>query len=244
MEDIAPELYKKIQYRMRQILSHDADTIKAIRKGKASQKMMAKYASRIGTAASTAFRETLKLENLPNGKLYWNVAEKTIGKVLEDMYGDVNMAAALQLRADDIKKGFKFGIKHGFNPDRRINKILEDAVNQTTQEGLDNVLNEPIKTTSRRFYDDFQRSNAEARSKLGFDIKVKRIYDDVGLHKGTKYARPCQWCIERQGEYSLSEAKSLGVFNRHDGCGCTIEYITPDKTQIQTDWTRNEWSEV
>lgn len=244
MEDIAPELYNRIQHKMKSMLTRDMDIVKKIRKGKASQKMIAEYANKVGTAASVAFKQVLKLEDLPDGKLYWNIAEKTIGQTMQDIYGDVNQAAAIQLRADDIKKGFKFGIKNGFAPDRRINKILEDAVNQTTQEGLDEALGEPVTTTARRYYDDFQKVNAEARSKLGFDIRVKRKYDDVGLHRGTRYARPCQWCIEREGEYSMEEAKALGIFNRHNGCGCTIEYITPNKTQVQTDWTRNEWAEI
>lgn len=244
MEDIAPELYNRIQGEMKRTLAHAGSVTgleKKIRMGKASQRDVAKYADIVGQAASRAFKSVLKLEDLPDGKLYWNIAEKTIGATLNGIYSDVNTVATVQLRQADIKKGFKLGIKQGMQPDKRIKDVLNMAVGQTTQAQLDNAMTDPVISTARKFYDDFQRANGDVREALGFGEVVIRRYDDVGLHNGKT---PCSWCLDRQGTFSMQEAHENGVFERHPGCGCTIEVITPDKTQVQTDWTRNEWTEI
>lgn len=241
MEDIAPELYNKIQYRMRTMLTRDMDLVTKIRKGKATQRDIAKYADRVGRAASISFKEVLKLDDLPDGKLYWNIADKTIGETLRNIYDDVNAVAAIQMRGEDIKKGFKLGIKQGIKPDKRIKDVLEMAVAQTTQETLDNAMTDPVIATARKYYDDFQRANGDARSALGFAETVIRKYDDKGLHNGKT---PCLWCLRREGTFTMQQAHALGVFERHPGCGCMIEVITPKNTQVQTDWTRNEWTEI
>lgn len=244
MEDIAPELYNRIQGEMKRMLAHAGNVTgleKKIRMGKATQRDVSKYADIVGQAASRAFKSVIKLENLPDGKLYWNIADKTIGQTLSGIYNDVNKVAAIQMRGDDIKKGFKLGIKQGITPDKRIRDVLNMVVGQTTQEQLDNAMTDPVISTARKFYDDFQRANGNVREALGFGEVVIRHYDDVGLHNGKT---PCEWCLARQGTFSMQEAHELGVFERHPGCGCNIEVITPDKTQVQADWTRNEWTEI
>ena len=65
-------------------------------------------------------------------------------------------------------------------------------------------------------------SNAEAYSNLGLKTMITRTYDGVGLHDGKE---PCKWCLERCGTWTdYDEAKEAGAFERHDGCGCVIEY--------------------
>ena len=64
------------------------------------------------------------------------------------------------------------------------------------------------------------------RNEMGFTQTVVREYDGVGLGNGT---RPCNWCIGRAGTWTYEEAKENGVFERHTGCGCTIEVVSSDK---------------
>lgn len=67
--------------------------------------------------------------------------------------------------------------------------------------------------------------NASAQSEMGLTCHIVRKYDDRGLRAGTKWAEPCQWCLEREGEWdNYQEAYNAGAFERHDGCGCVITY--------------------
>lgn len=243
-EELTEELAGQIQRRFRQLMSHNADIqriTKKIRAGKASQRDVAKYADFVGKAGSAAMKQVLHLDALPDATMYEEIARDTITPVMDDMWGWVNTRAAEQLRATDAAKGINIGIRTGFEPTRRINEVVNMMAGQTTQEALDNAMTDPVIATARKYYDDFMMENADLRESLGFEQVVIRHYDDRGLHNGKT---PCRWCLEREGRFSMQDAHTLGVFNRHPGCGCIIEVITPDKTQVQTDWTRNEWTEI
>ena len=186
-------------------------------------------------------KQVLKLDALPDATMYEEIAEQTITPVMEEMWGYVNNEAALQLRSMDRKAGMNLGIRKGNDPAARIKDVVSMAAGQTTQEALDNALTDPVIATARKYYDDFQRMNADLRESLGFKEVVIRKYDDRGLHGGKD---PCTWCLKREGTWSLFDAHANGVFERHPGCGCMIEVITPDKPQVQTDWTQNEWTDI
>lgn len=212
-----------------------------IRRGKVTQRELAEYCDYVGRAGSNAMKDVLKLDALPDHMMYEEIAEQTITPVMEEMWGDVNNKAALQLRTVDRKNGMNVGIKTGFKPERRIRDVIEIAAGQTAQEALDNALTDPVIATARKYYDDFMRENADLRNDLGFTQIVIRKYDDRGLHNGKD---PCQWCLAREGTWSLYDAHMNGVFERHPGCNCMIEVISSAKTQVQTDWSTNTWSDL
>lgn len=243
-EDLTKELAGKIQTRFRQIMSHNESIqriTKLIRAGKATQRDVSDYADFVGKAGSASMKQVLHLDALPDATMYEEIAKDTITPVMEDMWGWVNTRAAEQLRATDAAKGINLGIRTGFKPERRIQEVVDMMAGQTSQVALDNAMTDPVISTSRKFFDDFQMENADLREKLGYDALVVRQYDDKGLHDRKT---PCAWCLAREGRFSMAEAHALGVFNRHPGCGCHIEVIYPDRTEVQTDWTRNEWSEI
>lgn len=250
-EDLSADLANQITRRFEQIMDNHTradSTLKAIVKrmkaGKATQMDVNKYADFVGRAGSSAMKQVLKLEALPDATMYKEIADQTITPVLERMWQNVNSVALNQMKAEDATKGLNIGIRTGFNPKRRIAEVVNMVAGQTTQEAIDNALTDPVIATARKYYDDFLMENADLRESLGFNQRVIRHYDDKGLRFGTKYAEPCQWCLAREGEWSMAEAHANGVFNRHPGCGCTIVVFYPDHTDVQVDWTRNEWSSV
>lgn len=243
-EDLTPQLAEKIVRRFRRIMSEHSDIqriTRLIRQGKATQDDVSRYADFVGQAGSAAMKQVLQLDELPDATMYEEIARDTITPVMEEMWGDVNTQAALQLRADDRIKGINVNIRTGFQPKRRIEDVVGMMAGQTEQVALDNAMTDPVISTARKFYDDFQMENGDLREELGFDQLVIRTYDDRGLHNGKT---PCAWCLAKEGKFSMSDAHALGIFNRHPGCGCKIEVISSKNTQIQTDWTRNEWAEV
>lgn len=79
------------------------------------------------------------------------------------------------------------------------------------------------ETFARKAMDDSLKHNAENASGAGLEVRVTRIYDGVGLSNG----RRCEWCLERCGEdMPYQEAYQKGAFERHEGCGCIIEYVS------------------
>lgn len=86
-----------------------------------------------------------------------------------------------------------------------------------------NRLVSTLNTMSKKTMDDSIRYNAENVSSVGLEVRVTRVYDGIGLSGG----RRCEWCLERCGEdMTIEEAYRIGAFQRHDGCGCIIEYTS------------------
>lgn len=243
MEDVAPELYSEIQKLYTQSVRSDSKIMGIVRKvkeGKGTQSDLRVMSERLGKHASDALKQVLKVDRLPDGKLYWNIAERTIKPTLEQMHSTVNAIASLEKRAEDIQHGIKLALKTGGDPSWRINEVMNFASNSVTQTELTNALTEPVKTTVLDFLDDFEKVNAKTRAEAGIKQYVIREYDGVGLKAGD-----CHWCIERAGTWTYQEAIDNGVFERHPGCGCSIEVVYEDGlAEKQTDWEHNTWSTV
>jgi len=85
------------------------------------------------------------------------------------------------------------------------------------------------------------QANAQAHDNAGLDVRVIRIYDGVGLHRRTQ---ACEWCMERAGNWTYQDARSNGVFERHDGCGCEIYYETNKKSWDYSKGYGNNWRDA
>lgn len=111
MEDVVPELYRKIKSDFDRRIAEDRD-IQNILNGKDTSATLADVShlsGRTGTYALESLTSFLTEENLPDGKLYWNIMERTIIPIMREVYKVVNqMAAAVQARMD---KKQKIGIK-------------------------------------------------------------------------------------------------------------------------------------
>lgn len=114
-------------------------------------------------------------------------------------------------------------------------------------EGLNSLTND-IVLQSQRYADDSERRSAEFASDSGLEVLVTREYDDVGVHTTDKGGGDvCQWCLDRCGtDVPYEEAYSMGMFERHPGCGCIITYKTKRGTykQGKGDWQTNNWNTV
>lgn len=239
MEDIAPELYKKIQADFITAVRNDGTIKVLVNKGNKtplSNKELTTISTRLGDHASKALQKTLTVENLPDGRLYYNIAERTVKPIMEQIYTTSNTLAVKAMQLKDRAAGINIAIARGMDPGERIHELLDFAANSKTAEEIKNALNLPIKTTAIDFNDDFLRANAEIRDGMGFKQTITREYDGVGLANGR---RPCNWCIGRAGIYqSYQEAKDAGAFERHTGCGCTIDVDYTGKV-VNDEYTSN-----
>lgn len=244
MVDIAPELYEQISLIFsRKMSAARAGAQKAlfdvVESGRPTYPQVQRYARISGQFLSESLLEVLTPDALPNGHLYYNIAQKTLGAALEDNYGLVSAAAerAQQAVNDAAGVGIK-PIKPAFNSERAdglINLLSEAEI--ISDESW--ALGEPVVNFSQNIVDESIRKNAEFQDQAGMEVKVIRKYDGVGLHD-RKTA--CSWCLARAGSFSYNEALSLGVFQRHEGCGCTIEYTSKKGVTTRSTSRRSGWA--
>lgn len=127
--DIVPDLYKKIQSKFEQNIAGNR-LIRSFRsRDKHTAKEVSLYAAEIGRCASDALSSCLTPETLPNGKLYWNIAQRTIIPLLEEAYEMVMDAAEVMQRQQDEKIGIRITpIRPAFPMERTkglIEKLME-----------------------------------------------------------------------------------------------------------------------
>ena len=229
-KDISEELYAKIKesfeakYEKAQLLGEPLhDVLARIQSGGGTFRDADMYSVEVGSMLSDSLKENLILDEMPNKTFYRNIAKKTLGESLKDGYGMVsNIAAVVQ---EEMNASIGIGLK-AVKPKldvQAVDKIVNNAAQAETQEELDAVLTEPVKTFTRRVVDDTQKANARLHNKAGLAVKVEREYDGVGIHNQTE---ACQWCLDRDGKFTYEEAMDKGAFERHDGCGCIITYTS------------------
>lgn len=247
-KDISEELYANIKksfdakYENAQLLGEPLHGVFVrIKSGDATFRDADMYSVEVGSMLSDSMKEYITLDDMPNRTLYRNIAQKTIGTGLKDGYGLVsNITSVIQ---EEMNAAAGIGLKP-VKPKldvQAVDNIVDRAVAAKTQEELDGVLAEPVKTFTRRVADDSAKANARMHNRAGLEVKVEREYDGVGLHNGTDV---CDWCKQREGTWTYNKAMAAGVFERHEGCGCEIIYTSrKGVSSRQVSWQKNEWQE-
>lgn len=155
-----------------------------------------------------------------------DVYASTMRQILENVIPEMNddvWSACVQIQ-DNLNKAAELGIKAKtaeLNPNE-IRNIAESMDGKKIE-----LIDGKLATYACKTVDMTQSSNMDFAMDLGFEIQVTRTYDGVGLHRRTKHAEPCDWCLRRAGTHKFknsAEVEDSGVFARHEGCGCTIDY--------------------
>lgn len=231
-KDVVPELVKAIGKAFDTHTGNDrtlARVTKRIRDGTATQEDGHIYAIRIGKDSSRALRDVLTEENLPDGKLYYNIATRTVIPTLENNQELVNDAASqIQKRQDARKKLSLNPVRPSF-PQERIDGLIEKMTADDIELKQALVwIEEPIVNNTEAFFDDFIRENAEFRSGAGLKTKITRIAE----------SNCCPWCAGLEGSWNYG-SQPEEIFARHEFCRCTVTYES-ERTS-QNVWSKRSW---
>lgn len=238
MEDVAPKLYSQIRNLFDKAVDADPQLRRVenrIRDGTATQKDVLLYSQRLGKHASDACKTVLVPENLPDGKLYYNIGERTVKRLIQENEAEIIARASKQNAA--MNKAAGVGLKAKKPKRDRAESLVSAMCNDDADaEVVARLLGEPMVTVHATVVDDFIQANAEVAYKAGLEPMIIREYDGVGIHDGKD---ACQWCLSRAGRWSYGEAYDNGVFERHTGCGCTTTYVYGDFSQDV--WSKAQW---
>ena len=233
--DVVPELLSEIEtaFKSRNMTDRAlARVSKRIRDGTATQVDGHAYAERLGKNASRALQEVLTAENLPDGKLYYNIATRTVIPTLENNQALINEAAAEIQKSIDAKSKIHLNSIKPVFPVERINGLIDKMTAEDIN--LEQALvwiKEPIVNNSEAFFDDFVRENAKFRADAGLKTTITRIAE----------SKCCEWCANLAGtyEYGYSDTMPEDIFRRHEFCRCavTVQY----KKTSENVWTKRQW---
>ncbi len=234
--DIVPELLEEIE---KAFLSKSKesrilqDKLLALKNKKANYKDANEFAEELGEILADTFKENIKTENLPDGKMFYNIAQRIIDPNMHmtfDMVGDYSRDVQAILNQ---KAGISIAaLKADINQDR-IDKIVEKVSSYDSYDDGKWLLDEPMINFAQSIVDSTIKKNADFHYSLGFKPKIVRR--EVG--------GCCKWCKDKAGVYDYEEVKDTGndVFRRHRYCRCTVDYV-PDKSRRQDVWSK-QWND-
>lgn len=229
MTDIAPELLEKVQQ------SFEAETAglkEEIANGVKSYEEAYAYAIQVGEALSKSFGVNITPEVLPDGMMYYNIADKVVRPMLQAEY-ELTSAAAVQAQRS-ANQAAGIGIKPlaaDFDEGRAQGII--DRVSSQPFEEVSWLLNEPVKSFSKNVVDQTLEKNVEFQGKSGLSPKIRR----------TANGETCEWCQAVAGTYEYPNVPK-DVYRRHANCDCVVEYIDGGKHpgMKQNVWTK-KWED-
>ena len=123
MTDVAPALYEAIKKSFDRRVKRDlrVQTIRIkIDKGTATAEDAFRYAGYLGNHASDALIECVTEDALPDGKMYWNISERTVKPFLLEVHEMVIDVAVAVQQIEDLKQ--KIGLKP-VRPEAPIDRV-------------------------------------------------------------------------------------------------------------------------
>lgn len=237
VEDIVPSLLKKIKSEFEgarldsEVLK---DLLSKLDHSKASFLDANQYAIEIGEILSKALGASLTNEMLPDGKMYYNIAQRVLTDVLGRNYELVSDYT------EQVQKNLNSEAKIGLtaqvpelNQDR-IDGLVNRFSSEDNFEDVSWLLGEPIVNFTQSIIDDSIRKNAEFHAKTGMTPTISRH----------STGRCCKWCDSLVGNYIYGKEPN-NFYRRHQHCTCVIDYH-PKNGKVQNSWTkkiRNESSD-
>lgn len=229
-KDIVPALLELIEKEFDEKMLQSKkvkEAVEALKTKQATYKNARDFAVEAGDILAEVLNKHITVETLPDGKLYFNIADRVLNTTLQknhnlitgyalDMQTDLNYAAGLKIKgqAPEIAQ-------------HRIDVMVERLSTEEFEE-IKWMLDEPIKNFSQNIVDNTARANMTFQAKAGLNPKISRI------------AVPgvCDWCKEIAGTYEYKDAP-YNIYQRHRYCRCRVEF-TPGDGKIQDAHTK-QW---
>lgn len=196
------------------------ECLEAIKRRTADFKDAAQYCDEIGKICSDAFRKFLNGQYLTDAEFTYELAKGTVEpmlKTVSQMGADV--AADIQQLLND-KAGIGLAAQRAEFNAGAASDLAKKAADVVAEEGLEQaqwVLDEPVKTFSRKVADVTVQKNVEFQAKAGLNPRIRR----------TMVGGCCDWCQHLAGTFDYGDEPD-DIYRRHQRCRCLVEFFPGD----------------
>ena len=235
MDDILPSLLEKINSDFDERAANSQtlkQSVRLLKDKKATYIQANEFGVEIGKILSDVLGTHVTIGVLPDGKMYFNIADRLLNAVLQKNFDLISgYTADIQTQLNSLA-GFRLKAQYPELNQDRIDGIVNRISSEDDFEKILWLLKEPIVTFSQSVVDDTLKKNIDFQAKAG--LKPKIIRKLVG--------KACDWCRNLAGTYNYPDVPSE-VYQRHERCRCTVEYDPRDMDRMRQDvWTKN-WIE-
>lgn len=234
VKDIVPGIYNEIEKSF-DLKTKESNIIKnklkALKNKKANYKDANEFAVEVGKILADTFQDKIKTGDLPDGKMYYNIAKRLIepnmvrnhdlvSEYSQEVQSILNKKANISIKAQ----------KADLDQDR-IDKLVDKITKYDSFEDGKWLLNEPIINFTQAVVDETIKKNANLHYKSGLTPKIIR----------KEHGKCCDWCKEIVGTYSYPDVPE-DIYRRHRYCRCTVDYY-PGDGKKQDVWSK-KWKNV
>lgn len=220
MNDVAPELLEAIQKEFTENMAKNSNILriqKLINAGKATYVDGNEYAAEVGQILANAFKNNLSSAVLPDGRMYFNIADRILNTTLGENH-DLISAAAMEIQTS-LNKAAGIGLKAVKAPvdKEKIKGFIDRISSEPEYDKISWILDQPVVNYSQTVMDNTIKANADRHFRAGLTPVIVR----------TPSGEACKWCMEVAGTYAYPGVPQ-DVFRRHDNCYCSVDYVPGD----------------
>lgn len=230
--DVVPALNSAITTTFRSRMMRDkriAKVSRRIRDGTATLEDAHEYAAAVGENASHALVRNITAQALPDGRFYYNIAQRTVKPLLKTSYELINDAADEIQAVVDRKQKVRLNPVRADFPEGRVDGLIKEIADRTDEpEEALKWLGEPIVNNAEAFADDYMQANAEFRVRSGMRAKITRSAE----------SDCCKWCAALAGSWDYGD-EPKEIYARHEFCRCSVVYTAERKAQNV--WSKAQW---
>lgn len=209
--------------------------LKSVKKSSEAQKLIKKISS-----GSVSYQEAQKYSSLlsellvnSTSEIFPNDSEQVLNALRNTQFCQ-NYFRQVDSYLNDVQKAINIENDINLNPVKPIvpKQLLDQSV-RSSDDYISDIRNfaNKVELSSNKHVDTYQQKNAKFQNDAGYGVTVSRTYDGRGLSDG----RTCKFCMERVGsKIPYLQAVKKGMFQRHEGCHCVIEYNNNGKKTYQS----------
>lgn len=229
--DVAPALLAKLRVAFAEQLEQSS-RIAALRRSMqdgGSYATVEDYAAEIGDILAGVLHEHLSSAVLPDGRMYYNIADRVLRQLLADDRMLVSDAAVRMLTRLNQTAGIGIKAQPADENKSRTDDLVQLVADAETYDDVAGTLERAVVTYSQSVADDTLKRNVDFAGKAGLRPRI--------IRKAT--GKCCKWCQSLAGTYSYP-VENEDVYRRHSDCRCTVDYDPGGAKRFQNVHTK-EW---
>lgn len=235
VKDIVPELLNNIEQSF-DLKINESDIIKQKLKmladKKATYEDASDYAIEVGEILSSVFKEQVTADVLPDGKMYFNIADRVLTPSMKQNHELISNYASNVQEILNEQAGIRIKSQNLPVNDDRIKGIVDRISNESHFDDIKWILGEPIVQFSQSVVDELLQNNLKFHYDSGLQPYIERT---ISGHK------PCPWCRALAGRYRYPDEVPDDVYRRHSHCRCKVTYLPNKNSKKVQDVHSKQW---
>lgn len=207
-------------------------TLAKVKSGTATYEDAYKYSVEVGNIRAKTFKR-LSSADFPDGKMYFNIADRILNDTLGENHRLVSNYAAKVQTFSNTDAGIKVATKKASLNKDRIKGIVDRVSYEDDFDDIAWILGEPVVNFTMSVVDDTVKANADFHNELGFKGEIIR----------TTSSDCCSWCTDLEGVYEVG-SEPREIYQRHDRCRCEVSYRGKALSSYTSSQGKNKYIQI